>query len=88
MTKHLGSRKTHVSGRLSLVEAYGGGWCATLDTGDEIVRRFYGPRGGEWELSSNGVEGRQLVGTCDIRVSAQRDRARRQIRSHLAYLVH
>jgi len=73
--------------RLVLTEAYGGGWCATFSLGSETVRRFYGPRGGEWELDSNGVEGRQLVGTCDLRISARRDRARRQIRSHLAYLA-
>lgn len=76
-----------MSARLTLTEAYGGGWCATLRTDTDTVRRFYGPRGGEWELSVDGVEGRQLVGTCDLRISRDRTRGRRQIRRHLAYLV-
>jgi hypothetical protein len=69
--------------------AYGGGWVVAFDTGSEVVSRFYGPRGGEWEWDRyTGVQGRQLVGTRDLRISADRDRARRQIRAHLAYLVH
>jgi hypothetical protein len=75
-----------VSARLSLSSAYGGGWCARLDTGSEVVTRFYGSHGGEWELI-DGVQGHQLVGTCDLRISSDRTRARRQIRSHLAYLL-
>ncbi len=67
---------------LELTTAYNGGWCARLSTEDGLVERFYGPRGGEWELR-DGVKGRQLVGTCDLRISLRRDAARRQIRAHL-----
>lgn len=65
-----------------ILSGFPDGWCVTVTVGgSEVLSRFYGRQGGEWELR-DGVLGQQIAGTLDLR--APRDAARfgRWVRRH------
>ena len=67
----------------SITSAYGGGWCVTVAVGSHSLSRFFGERGGEWELN-DGIQGRQLVGTCDVHAPRNEERFGRWVRRYLS----
>jgi hypothetical protein len=69
----------------SISPGYPDGWVVTVYIGDRrALARFYGRRGGEWELKDNGVLGSQLVGTLDVHAPLDRAKFGRWVRRRLA----
>ena len=67
-----------------IVPGYPDGWCIYVAVGTLVIGRFYGAAGGEWLLTADGTQGRQLAGTCDVHIPANEAAAMQWARKRLA----